>query len=73
MINRWDRGRAEVDQLLKQGRLTRVAANRDLAERHLAQAQVIPTACRPHSNALQMTYCRRPITTTKLTVRHKSR
>ena len=40
MINRWDRGRAEVDVLLEQGRLTRVAANRDLAQRHLAQAQV---------------------------------
>ncbi|TFD24240.1 HEPN domain-containing protein [Cryobacterium sp. TMS1-13-1] len=39
MINRWDRGRAEVDLLLKQGRLTRVAANRDLA-----QAQVHLTA-----------------------------
>ena len=26
MINRWDRGRAEVDELLQQGRLTRVAA-----------------------------------------------
>jgi hypothetical protein len=38
MINRWARGRAEVDLLLKQGRLTRVAANRDLAERHLEQA-----------------------------------
>lgn len=40
MINRWERGRAEIDHLLKQGRLTRVAANRDLAERHLAQADV---------------------------------
>ena len=38
MINRWDRGRAEVDQLIHQGRLTRVAANRDLARLHLAQA-----------------------------------
>ena len=38
MINGWDHGRAEVDLLLKPGRLTRVAANRDLAERHLAQA-----------------------------------
>lgn len=27
MINRWDRGRAEIDQLIHQGRLTRVAAN----------------------------------------------
>ncbi len=39
MINRWDRGRAEIDQLIHQGRLTRVAANRDLAESHLAQAR----------------------------------
>ena len=38
MINRWDRGRAEIDHLLHQGRLTRVAANRDLAAGHLAQA-----------------------------------
>ena len=38
MINRWDRGRAEIDQLIHQGRLTRVAANRDLAASHLAQA-----------------------------------
>jgi len=38
MINRWDRGRAEIDQLIHQGRLTRVAANRALAESHLAQA-----------------------------------
>ncbi len=44
MINLWDRGRAEIDHLLKQGRLTRVAANRDLAERHLSQAQVHLTA-----------------------------
>ena len=38
MINRWDRGRAEIDQLIHQGRLTRVAANRDLAASHLTQA-----------------------------------
>ncbi|TFD44831.1 HEPN domain-containing protein [Cryobacterium frigoriphilum] len=40
MINQWDRGRAEIDHLLKQGRLTRVSANRELAERHLTQAGV---------------------------------
>lgn len=40
MINRWDRGRAEIDHLLKQGRLTPVAVNRDLAERHPARAIV---------------------------------
>jgi len=44
MINRWDRGRAEIDHLLMQGRLTRFAANRDLAEHHLPQAQVHLTA-----------------------------
>lgn len=38
MIDRWERGRAEIDQLIRQGRLTPVAANRDLAEAHLAQA-----------------------------------
>lgn len=38
MINRWDRGRAEIDQLIHQGRLTHVAANRDLAASHLTQA-----------------------------------
>ncbi len=44
MINRWDRGRAEIDQLIQQGRLTRVAANRDLAVSHLAQAGTHLTA-----------------------------
>lgn len=39
MVNRWKRGRAEVDQLLAQSRLTRVAANRALAESYLAQAR----------------------------------
>ena len=38
MINRWERGRAEIDQLIQQGRLTRVAADRDLAESHLTLA-----------------------------------
>jgi hypothetical protein len=28
MINRWDRGRADVDLLIERGRLTRVAANK---------------------------------------------
>jgi hypothetical protein len=40
MIDRWERGRADVDQFLAQGRLTRVSANRDLAGRHLAQAKM---------------------------------
>jgi hypothetical protein len=39
VINRWERGRAQIDQLIQQGRLTRVAANRDLAALHLAQAR----------------------------------
>lgn len=38
MIVRWERGRAEIDQLLQQGRLTRVTANRELAISHLTQA-----------------------------------
>lgn len=44
MINRWERGRAQIDQLIQQGRLTRVTANRDLAESHLAQASIHLTA-----------------------------
>ena len=40
MMNRWERGRAEIDQLIRQGRLTHVVANRDLAERHPAQASI---------------------------------
>ena len=39
MINRWEQGRAEIDQLIQQSRLTRVAANRELAESHLTQAR----------------------------------
>lgn len=38
MIDRWDRGRVEVDQLLQRSRLTRVAPNRNLAASHLVQA-----------------------------------
>lgn len=44
MINRWEQGRAHIDLLIQQGRLTRVAANRDLAESHLAQAGTHLTA-----------------------------
>ena len=44
MIHRWERGRAEIDHLIQQGRLTRVAANRDLAASHLAQADTHLTA-----------------------------
>lgn len=39
MIHRWDRGRAEVDRLIAESRLTRVAANRELADHHIAQAR----------------------------------
>ncbi|WP_454294992.1 HEPN domain-containing protein [Salana multivorans] len=39
MIERWERGRAEVDQLLAGAQLTRVAANRELAEHYLVQAE----------------------------------
>jgi hypothetical protein len=39
MVKRWDRGRAEIDQLLERGRLTRVSANRQLADSHLVQAR----------------------------------
>ena len=38
-MNRWERGRGEIDQLIQQGRLTRVAADRALAESHLTQAR----------------------------------
>ena len=40
MIDRWDRGRVEVDRLIEQGRLTRVAANQELALLHLEKASV---------------------------------
>ena len=40
MMHRWERGRAEIDQLIRQGRLIHVVANRDLAERHLDQASI---------------------------------
>jgi uncharacterized protein (UPF0332 family) len=36
---RWEAGRAEIDQALNQGRLSRVAPNRALAERYLAAAR----------------------------------
>ena len=39
MIDRWDRGREEIDRLIDRSRLTRVAANRNLAESHLVQAR----------------------------------
>ena len=39
MIVRWEQGRAVIDVLLKQGRLTRVAPNRALAASMLIQAR----------------------------------
>lgn len=39
MIARWDRGRAEIDRLIAESRLTPVAASRDLADHYLAQAR----------------------------------
>ena len=39
MIVRWEQGRAVIDVLLKQGRLTRVAPNRALADSMLIQAR----------------------------------
>ncbi|MBN9376101.1 MAG: HEPN domain-containing protein [Cellulomonas sp.] len=39
MVSRWERGRAEVDQLLTQARLTRVEPNRELADSYLDQAR----------------------------------
>jgi hypothetical protein len=39
MILRWEQGRASVDALLARGQLTRVTANRDLAETLLVQAR----------------------------------
>lgn len=44
MIDRWDRGREEIDRLIGRSRLTRVAANRDLADNHLTQARTHLTA-----------------------------
>lgn len=44
MIDRWDRGRAEIDRLIDRSRLTRVVANRALAEAHLVQARTHLTA-----------------------------
>ena len=38
MIVRWDRGRAEIDRLIADSRLTRVAASRELADHYFAQA-----------------------------------
>ncbi|MDR1213070.1 MAG: HEPN domain-containing protein [Propionibacteriaceae bacterium] len=38
-MKQWDRGCAEIDQLLAQSRLTRVSANRELADSYLVQAR----------------------------------
>lgn len=39
MLTRWNQGRPQVDQLLHDGRLTRVAPNRALADDYLRQAR----------------------------------
>lgn len=44
MVSRWERGRADVDQLLAQARLTRVEPNRELADSYLDQARAHLTA-----------------------------
>jgi hypothetical protein len=36
----WSQGRSEIDRLLDEGRLGRVAANRDLAEAYLSQGRL---------------------------------
>lgn len=38
-IERWERGRAEIDQLLQQSRLTEVQPNKELAQHYIAQAR----------------------------------
>ena len=37
MIRRWEHGRATIDGLIRQGRLTRIEANHELAEAHVAR------------------------------------
>lgn len=39
MINRWDTGRATIEQMLFRNQLTRVPANRELADAYIAQAK----------------------------------
>ncbi|NEM92369.1 HEPN domain-containing protein [Galbitalea soli] len=39
MLTRWENGRAEIDRLIAQGRLSKVAANRDLADSYLQAAR----------------------------------
>lgn len=43
-MNRWEQGRAEIAALLTEGRLTPIAANRELADQYLATARVRLTA-----------------------------
>lgn len=43
---RWSQGRTEIDLLLAQGRLARVAPQRDLAEHYLAQGRLHLAASR---------------------------
>jgi len=39
MIRRWEHGRATIDGLIRQGRLTRIEANHELAEAHVLAVQ----------------------------------
>ncbi len=39
MMPLWDKGRTEVDELIKQARITRVAPNKALAQSYLVQAR----------------------------------
>ena len=43
-MNRWEQGRAEIAAFLTEGRLTPIAANRELADQYLATARVRLTA-----------------------------
>ena len=42
MINRWERGRADIDALLASGYLQKVRPDRKLADLYLAQAKLQP-------------------------------
>lgn len=61
MIVRWQQGRTEVDRLMTEGRIERVAANRELAElilmqsrRHLASAGALLES--DETGAFQLAY-----------------
>jgi len=42
MIRRWEHGRATIDGLIGRGRLTRIEANHELAEAHVARGATHP-------------------------------